>query len=715
MFFKEASLRISVRISLRNCLLTLAAVMTLMTGLTSACQAQNTKRLALLIGNDAYRNVEPLKNAKNDARLLAAVLKKANFEVTLVSDLDRGGFWNAVDTFKGRINKGDEVVFFFAGHGVQIGANQLLLPVEITNQSDKQIERDAIALVDVQDALRDARFAMLVIDACRDNPFPKQGERSIGATRGLLPPEPATGQVIVMSAGRNQKALDGVPGGTIKNGLFSWELAKVLQQPGLEVRNAMEQVKERVDDIAKRENHAQRPSIVNDLRGNFYFFGPTTVQVAPPATQAVMPTRARSAEEIEDAYWDGIKDSRSLAIFDDYFKAYANGRYAALAKMRQQKLREEAAQRALVNVPSAPSASSAAVGASLAAQPNITPSNTANTTSNTPSLRVAPPAALNLNPPLVSTASMPSPVGKLNGWPSQPISIVVPFPSGGLTDVIARTISPVMSRELGQPVVIINSAGAGSLIVASNVASAKPDGYTLLMATSAMVQAMAVEALGGSQAKFKLTDLRPLARLHYQPTVLLVKAESPWQNMQNFLGDVRRLPQNILFASSGNYGTSHLAMGVLSQALNLKLTHVPYKGTAPALSDLLNGHVSAMFTDPSSAMPYLKSGKLRALVHTGNARLGYLPELPSMKQAGLSGEFFSWSGLFMPAGTPEPIAQALRAAIQLAARDTKVREVIGQGMADSLGWYLDGAAFESAVSADASRQTELVYRLANDK
>ncbi len=152
------------------------------------------KRIALVIGNDAYQKVDTLKNARNDARLMAATLQKAGFEVTQVNDLGRDGMWHSIDIFKGRINKGDEVVFYFAGHGLQINSNQLLLPVDISAVNDAQVQRDAVSLVDIQDALKDARFALLVIDACRDNPFPRTGSRSIGGlTRGLLPPEPVTG------------------------------------------------------------------------------------------------------------------------------------------------------------------------------------------------------------------------------------------------------------------------------------------------------------------------------------------------------------------------------------------------------------------------------------------------------------------------------------------------------------------------------------------
>ena len=292
-------------------------------------------RLALLIGNDSYRSVGPLVNARNDARLMAQTLQRAGFDTTLVSDLDRTRFWAAIDSFKGRVQKGDEIVFYFAGHGVQIGANQLLLPVDIIRQNERQVERDGVSLVEVQDALKDARFAMFVIDACRDNPFPKIGGRSVGGERGLLPPEPATGQVIVMAAGRNQAALDRVPDNAANNGLFTYELAQALQQPGVDVRALLETVKERVDDKAKLVGHEQRPSFVNDLRGNFYFFGPTTAQVAPPAPAApaaLAAPAAVSAEQEERVFWEDAKAAGNQEAYEAYLENYPKGRYTSLAR-----------------------------------------------------------------------------------------------------------------------------------------------------------------------------------------------------------------------------------------------------------------------------------------------------------------------------------------------------------------------------------------------
>lgn len=305
--------------------------------------AQSSKRLALVIGNDGYRKVTPLENARNDARLMTATLKKAGFDVTQLADLGRDAMWGAIDTFKNRIQKGDEVVFYYAGHGVQINSNQLLLPIDIAAVNDSQVQRDGVSLVEVQDALKDARFALLVVDACRDNPFPKTGTRSIGeGTRGLIPPEPVTGQIIMMSAGRNQRALDSVPGESQGNGLFTWELTQVMQTPGVEIREALERVKNRVDDRAKAVGHEQRPGMVSDLRGNFYFFGPTTVQIQQGGNASADP---------ETQTWTTAERVNSISGYQAYLDAYPGGRYAVAAKIALDSLKQPAQPAARVEDP----------------------------------------------------------------------------------------------------------------------------------------------------------------------------------------------------------------------------------------------------------------------------------------------------------------------------------------------------------------------------
>ena len=331
----------SVNLELRfccNCWRTIffLAGFSLLSGFSSLSDAQSSQRLALVIGNDGYKKIEPLKNARNDARLVATILEAANFKVTVVEDADRTRLFAAIESFGKRISKGDDVVFFYAGHGVQIGSNSVLLPIDITAESERQVERDGVPLIDVQDAIKDARVSILVIDACRDNPFPKQGTRSVGATRGLAPPEAANGQAIIMSAGRNQKALDEVPGQTTNNGLFTSEFVKVISTTGLDVRTALLQVRDRVDDKAKRAMHAQRPSLVDDLRGNFYFFvgAGANVTINPPLTPSPA-VRVQTADEIEQLAWDDAQKANTSAAIEAYLVEYPRGRFASRARIRK--------------------------------------------------------------------------------------------------------------------------------------------------------------------------------------------------------------------------------------------------------------------------------------------------------------------------------------------------------------------------------------------
>jgi hypothetical protein len=235
-------------------------------------------RVALVIGNDAYTHVNRLTNAGNDARLMAGALKDAGFDVVggVRLNLDRKAMWKALDEFQVRIAKGDEVVFYYAGHGVQIEANSLLLPVDIEAENDDQVARDGINIVAVQDEVKNARFALMVIDACRDNPFPpKPGHtRGIGTNGGIVPIEPARGNVILLSASRNQQALDLVPGVTKANGLFTYTLVQVMRTPGIDVIDAMHTVRQQVEQQARMANppHEQRPALVEEMDGQFAFF-----------------------------------------------------------------------------------------------------------------------------------------------------------------------------------------------------------------------------------------------------------------------------------------------------------------------------------------------------------------------------------------------------------------------------------------------------------
>jgi tripartite-type tricarboxylate transporter receptor subunit TctC len=208
---------------------------------------------------------------------------------------------------------------------------------------------------------------------------------------------------------------------------------------------------------------------------------------------------------------------------------------------------------------------------------------------------------------------------------------------------------------------------------------------------------------------FTLAELRPMARYTADPTVLVVRADAPWKTVEAFVEDARKRPGAINYGSSGNYGTMHVPMEILSQAAGVKLTHIPYTGAGPAVVALLGGQIDAVSSGPATVLQHIKAGKLRALGHWGTGPLAALPGVPSLKDAGFAAEYAQWSGLFIPAGTPEPIAQRLRAAAKAAAQDPKVREVIGNAGSPIL--YLDAPEFEKYVQADARGMVDVVKRI----
>jgi tripartite-type tricarboxylate transporter receptor subunit TctC len=294
-------------------------------------------------------------------------------------------------------------------------------------------------------------------------------------------------------------------------------------------------------------------------------------------------------------------------------------------------------------------------------------------------------------------------------FPTKPITMVVPFPPGGLADIVARPVAEAMSRELGQPVVIENKAGAGGGIGMAYVSKAPADGYTVLMALSSLTVLPEADAVIGRPQMFALNSLRPIARFTADPTVLAVRADAPWKTVKDFVEDAKKHPGTINYGSSGNYGTMHVPMEILAQNAGIKLQHVPYTGAGPAVVALLGGQIQAVSSGPATVLQHVKAGKLRVLGHWGNGKLDALPDVPSLKQAGYDAEYAQWSGLFVPAGTPEPVAQKLRAAARAAAGDAKVKEVILNAGSPIL--YQDTPDFEKYVQADARRMADVVKKI----
>lgn len=300
------------------------------------CIAGNAEaaRLALIVGNDNYKSVERLRNARADAEAMAQSLREAGFSVSLHLDVGDRAFKQALRDFKAKISGGDEVVFFFSGHGVQIQSSNFLLPVDIRGETEDQVRDEALPLQRVLDDFQDqkARFTLAIIDACRNNPFRTNG-RSLGG-RGLSPTHPASGQMVMYAAGTGQQALDRLGNNdTSPNGVFTRVLLNEMKKPGLPADRMLKQVREQVIALAKRSNHEQVPAIYDQSIGDFYFKG-----------QAPEPQRpAAAAQSPEDAAWQVAQQSNGLAAYEAFLSAFPDGRYAAAARVAVASLRPTAA------------------------------------------------------------------------------------------------------------------------------------------------------------------------------------------------------------------------------------------------------------------------------------------------------------------------------------------------------------------------------------
>lgn len=294
-------------------------------------------------------------------------------------------------------------------------------------------------------------------------------------------------------------------------------------------------------------------------------------------------------------------------------------------------------------------------------------------------------------------------------YPSRPVTMIVPFPPGGVADLSARAVAPAMEKALRQPIVAVNRTGAGGEVGYEAVAKARPDGYTILMALSSVTIAPESHRLFDRQPKYEMNQLAPIALLSADPTILVVRAESPYRSVQDFLEAAKANPGKINYSSSGIYGTLHVAMEMLAHAAGVKLWHVPYQGAGPAITALLGGQVEALASGPSAVVAHVKSGKFRALAGWGAKRLAAMPELPTFKELGLDVEFYIWAGMFAPAGTPEPVMKTLRDAARQAANDPDFKATM-EKLATPIA-YLDAPEFAAFVDRDAKMLAAALKRI----
>ena len=258
-------------------------------------------------------------------------------------------------------------------------------------------------------------------------------------------------------------------------------------------------------------------------------------------------------------------------------------------------------------------------------------------------------------------------------WPDKPIRLIAPFPAGGLADVLARAVGDEMSKSLGQPVIVENRAGAGGNVGADFVAKAAPDGYTLMMSSAGI---MTANQFLYSRMPFDAeTAFVPVSVVADMPMLMVVRPDLATRTVMDMVAFARAQPGKLNFGSPGTGTTGHLGLAMFMHVAGVRVTHVPYRGAAPAIQDLLAGQIDGVVDNPPTVIAHIQAGKLRPLAVAANSRMAILPELPTFAEAGVPNyEASSWFGIVAPAGTPKEVVARLHAEIVKALKNPMMQE-----------------------------------------
>jgi tripartite-type tricarboxylate transporter receptor subunit TctC len=298
------------------------------------------------------------------------------------------------------------------------------------------------------------------------------------------------------------------------------------------------------------------------------------------------------------------------------------------------------------------------------------------------------------------------PVFSQEAFPSRPITLIVPFPPGGVADLTGRPTAIALEKVLKQPVVIANRPGAGGAVGNSLVANAKPDGYTLLMALSSISVIPEADKLFDRKPAYTLDQLAPLALISADPTVLVVHPSLPVTSLKELIALAKAKSGQMSYSTSGIYGALHMPMEMFLHAANLKMRAVHTNGGGPAITILLGGHVEMTVGGPAAIASHVKAGRLRPIVGWGAKRHEAFPQVPTFKELGYDIEYYIWAGMFAPKGTPEPVMKTVRDAVRKAVDDPDFKATMQK--IDSPIQYLDAPEFAKYWANDAKRLAEAV-------
>jgi len=296
-----------------------------------------------------------------------------------------------------------------------------------------------------------------------------------------------------------------------------------------------------------------------------------------------------------------------------------------------------------------------------------------------------------------------------DAYPSHAITFINPFPPGGAADVVGRPLTALLEPILKQPCIVETKAGAAGAVGAQFAASAKPDGYSLLIHIVSISGFAEVDKLFGRAPKFTRADFAPIARLTEGPMVLVINDQQPYKTLKELVDDAKKNPDKLIFSSSGLYGALHLPTALFMQAAGVKMKHLPTNGGGPALTAILGNNSQVLVTSIAAASGQIKAGKLRALACFSPKRAASLPDVPTLKELGYNVEFSLWVGVFAPVKTPQANVDVIRTAVKQVANGGQFKTAIAN-IGDEVA-YLDQSDFAKFWDEDAKRVEAAVHAI----